>query len=278
MQNYYSILGVSENASAEEIKRAYRSLASKHHPDKGGDTAKFQEIQAAYDILIDPEKRSLYDRSKNNQFVHEFQFNSNDPFEHLRSMFGFPGGDFFNQNRAAQRKNRNLKIVITIDLSETLDELSKFVQLNRGNSLQTVKLDLPAGIQHGQIFKYSGLGDTSLPLPPGDLLVEVNVNPDNRFRIENFDLIADVKIPLFDAILGCEGLVTNLKGSNLSFTINPCTPPGTKYKLKGQGLRVPNSVLRGDLIAVISYDVPKYHPDQLALIKNLKETLDENRL
>ena len=255
MQDYYQTLGVNENASSDEIKKSYRTLASKHHPDKGGDTAKFQEIQAAYDILSDPKKRAEYDHQRNNPGVNEFIFTHGDPFEHLRSIFGFSGGDFF--NRTQQRKNRNLKISLILSLAETLEEISKFVEIVRGSQKQTVKLDLPPGVQHGQIFKYSGLGDNSLPLPPGDLLVEINITPDYRFRIDNFDIITHVKINCFDAILGCEALVPSIKGNDLTFNVAPGTNPGAKYKLKGQGLRVTNSNLRGDLIAIIDVDIPR---------------------
>jgi DnaJ-class molecular chaperone len=280
MPNYYEILGVNADADADTIKRAYRSLASKNHPDKGGDTARFQEIQIAYDTLSDPERRSQYDHQLTNPFNGmKFHFNPGnfdhaDPFEHFRSVFGF-GAEQFGRQRAQPRRNRSLRISIEVGLDETLTDQSKFIQINGDKN---IKIDIPKGVRSGQTFKYGGLGDRSNQnLPPGDLLVDVHVRPHPKFQVSNFDLITIVEIDCLDALTGCQTYITNLEGNQLQFNVSPGTTPGTKYKMKGQGLFVPNSSLRGDLIAVIQLTIKKLDSDQIKLVQQLKQQIHENR-
>ena len=130
MTDYYSTLGVDRNASLDDIKKAYRKLASKYHPDKGGDTAKFQEIQAAYDTLSDDNKRQQYDMERNGfgngvkfQF-HDFGGGHPDISEIFRN-FGFGTGGPFEFHRPQQRRNKDLRIEIPIDLASTLQEQTK---------------------------------------------------------------------------------------------------------------------------------------------------------
>lgn len=280
MANHYETLGIDSNADQDAVKRAYRSLASRNHPDKGGDTARFQEIQAAYDVLSDPERRRQYDHELSNPFpggqfhFHAGDFDHNDPFEHFRAMFGF-GAEQFGRQRAQQRRNRSLRISIEVDLRETLDNQTKFIQIN-GN--KNVQIDLPRGVRTGQTFKYSGLGDASNPnIPPGDLLIDVHVRDHPRFQISNFDLITVVEIDCLDALTGCTASIINLEGNQLQFTISPGTGSGNKYKMKGQGLAVPNSPIRGDLIAVVQLTVKKLDTHQIELVQQLKQRIHENR-
>ena len=280
MANYYEILGVNTDADADTIKRAYRSLASRNHPDKGGDTAKFQEIQAAYDVLSDPQRRQQYDHELTNPFpggqfhFHAGNFDHGDPFEHFRNMFGF-GSEQFGRQRSQPRRNRSLRISIEIDLVDTLVDQSKFIQINKDKN---VKIDLPRGVRSGQTFKYSGLGDASNPnLPPGDLLVDVHVRPHPSFQVTNFDLITVVEIDCLDALTGCQASIVNLQGNKLEFNIAPGTGAGAKYKMRGQGLAVPNSPVRGDLIAVVQVSVKKLDPAQIQLVQQLKQSLYENQ-
>lgn len=278
MENYYKILDVDENSTAEDIKKSYRSLASKHHPDKGGDTATFQKIQQAYSVLGDQEKRKEYDFLRNNQhsgfrFTGE-NFNSN--FDPFGEIFGFNPEHFFRQ-KTTQRKNRNIKITLTISLEETLDKIEKILELNFGNENKTVKIDLPRGVKSHSTFKYTGLGDrTLLHFPPGDLLVDVVIADNKKFQPMGNDLITTISIDCFDAMLGSVVKIEGLDGKELEFNINPGTQPGAKYKLKGQGLYVPGSSIRGDLLVVVELTVKKYNEKEINLIKTIKSKLDEN--
>lgn len=279
MSTYYEVLGVNEKATPEEIKKAFRVLASRHHPDKGGDTARFQQIQEAYAVLSDEQKRQQYDMQRQNPFS-GFQFhhqNFDQGFDPFSEIFGFGPEGFFRQ-RAEPRKNRSLRIQLIIDLADTLSPISKYIQLNSPQGSKNVKIDLPQGVRPGQTIKYPGLGDTSNPnLPAGDLLVEVQVRPDDRFQINNVDLYTAVLIDCLDAMIGCNAKIQGLDNRELEFSVLPGTQPGAKYKLKGQGLYVPNSPVRGDLYAVINLTVKKLDQPSIDLIRKVKEQINENR-
>jgi len=280
MENYYKILGVEENASQEDIKRSYRSLASKHHPDKGGNTAEFQKIQEAYSVLGNQEKKREYDFLRQHP-RREFKFNSKNfgaEFDPFGDIFGFNQEDFFRQ-RATQRKNRNIKISLTISLEETLDNIEKILELNINNETKTVKIDIPRGVRHQSTFKYSKLGDNTIShLPPGDLLVDVFIADHKKFQISGSDLVTTISLDCFDAILGTTVKIDGLDGKELEFNINPGTQLGTKYKLKGQGLYIPNSSIRGDLLVVVAdLIIKKYTDKETELIRTLQSQLNENR-
>lgn len=279
MSTFYEVLGVNEKASQDEIKKAFRSLASKHHPDKGGDTATFQKIQEAYATLSDEQKRQQYDMQRQNPFP-GFQFNHQhfqQGFDPFSEIFGFGPEGFFRQ-KAEPRRNRNLKIGMVIELADTLEPISKVIQINLPQGTKNVKIDLPRGVRSGQTFKYSGLGDTSISnLPAGDLLVEIHINPNERFQVNNVDLHTTVFVDCLDAMIGCSTKILGLDGRELEFSVLPGTQPGAKYKLRAQGLYLPNSSIRGDLYATINLTVKKLDPSGIDLIKKVKEQLNETR-
>jgi len=276
MKNYYQSLGIEENASMDEIKKAFRSLASRYHPDKGGDTAKFQEIQEAYSILGDENKKQQYDMERKNPFP-QFHFRSRNfdginPFEEI---FNFGSEDFFRQGN--RRKNKNIRIGITVSLEDTLAPIEKYIQIKTSSGLKNVRIDIPRGIRSQQTFKYSGLGDESNPnFSPGDLIVDVFISPNEKFQISGSDLITIIKIDCLDAITGCQTKIQGLDGKELEFNILPGTQPGAKYKLKGQGLFVANTSIRGDLFVVVNLTVKKLDQKGLELVLNLKSQLNEN--
>jgi curved DNA-binding protein len=145
--DYYNILGVDRSASQDDIKKAYRKLAAKHHPDRGGDTAKFQEISAAYDTLSDPNKRSQYD---NPQPQGGFQQYGGMPpgFEEMFRGFGnSPFGDIFGQRRQQPVRNRTLNLQTQITLEEAFKgkDLLANVQLPSGRD-QLLEVKIPAGV------------------------------------------------------------------------------------------------------------------------------------
>lgn len=279
MENYYDILGVKETADSDEIKRAYRAMASRHHPDKGGDTAVFQKVQQAYDVLGDQNKRAQYDHQRRHPHP-EFRWANNEhsseftPFEEMFN-FSFHPESFFRQ-RNHQRKNRNIKIQIILGLEETLSPVEKIIQIQHGSDIKNVKIDIPKGVRNQQSFKYSKLGDSSIAnLPPGDLLVDVTVAPHEKFQVSGNDLITTLTIDCFDAMTGMQAVIQGIEGNELEFNIYPGTTPGAKYKLKGQGLPVINSNVRGDLFVIINISIKKYNEQQMELIKKLKTQLSD---
>ena len=187
MTDYYQTLGVSEGASPDEIKRAYRSLANKHHPDKGGDQAKFKDISVAYENLSDPQKKAEYDNQRMFGGGQQFHFNTGSPFGGGFDPFGGQGpfGDIFAHMRGQQmRRNRDLNIQCTVSFLDSFNgkQLEANYRLPSGRN-QNVVINVPAGVTHGDTIRYSGLGDDSMPgAPRGNLNVTILVQPDPNYE------------------------------------------------------------------------------------------------
>lgn len=257
MSDYYSTLGVSKTANQEEIKRAYRKLAAQHHPDRGGDKEKFQEIQAAYDTLGDPEKKSQYDNPQP-QF-HFHQGGVPPGFEDIFSAFGgSPFGDFFGR-RTHRQRNRNLSLQTTIDLVDAFygKELLANITLPNGKE-QTLQIKIPAGIQDGTTLRLTGMGDDSISgIPRGDLHLTVNIAPHPIFRRQNDDLVRSININCVDAMLGKTLRVTTIDQKNLDVSISPGTQPGSILSLNGFGMpHIQDNRMRGRFLLEINVVVP----------------------
>ena len=203
MTDYYQTLGVSESASPEEIKKAYRSLANKHHPDKGGDQAKFKDISVAYDTLSDAQKKAEYDQQRMYGGGPEVRFTTGgfDPFGHMFGQGfpqGHPFGDIFGNMRGQMRRNRDLNIQCQISILDSY--LGKQLEANYkmpSGVTQTVVINVPPGISHGETIRYNGLGDDSVPgAPRGNLNVTIVVLPDANFRRAGDDMYTTLYLSL----------------------------------------------------------------------------------
>jgi DnaJ-class molecular chaperone len=279
--NYYEILGVGDKSSPDEIKRAYRKLASQHHPDKGGDKAKFQEIQQAYDTLSDPNKRQHYDMQRNgfgggDENVifrwHSGGVNHSNIDEIFRNFgFGF-GGDPFAQARQQQRRNKDLRIEIPLALVTTLEEQSKTISVQTTNGhRETVEVKIPKGVTNGTQIKYAGLGDNLFnSLPRGDLYVHFKVHPADGFIANGIDLYHRASVNCLLAVAGGDITVTGLDGKTFLLTVPAGTQPGMKFRLSEQGLYELNSTRRGDLYVEIALTVPQnLSAEQLEIARSL---------
>lgn len=256
--DFYQVLGVQETASQDEIKKAYRKLAAQHHPDKGGDTAKFQEIAQAYDTLGDEVKRGQYNAQRNGR--EEFHFTSGNINDIFNQMFGghHPFSNAFrNQSQHPHRKNRslNIKISITLNQSYTGTDLEASYQ-TPGGKKETVSIKVPPGIQSGQTIRYPELGDDSDPnLPRGDLNVVVTIAQCQNFARRGDDLIACVLISPIEAMIGCTKIIENLDGEEIKIIIRPGVQHGTEYLTRGLGFTNLRGY-KGNLITVIGIEVP----------------------
>ena len=277
---YYETLGVPETATADEIKRAYRKLASQHHPDKGGDTKKFQEIQTAYDTLGDDGKRRQYDMQQNGVGGQQFHFhtggmNNPDISEIFRS-FGFGGANPFEfHQRPQQRRNKDLRIEIPVPLVTTLEEQTKTVQVKTTNGENTtVEVKIPRGITNGTSIRYSGLGDNLFnTIPRGDLYVQINVHNADNFVVNGVDLYTTISVNCLLATVGGTVTVDSLDGKTFELTLPAGTQPGMKFRLAGQGLYVLNSTHRGDLYVELALTVPQnLLQEQLDLVRSILNT------
>ena len=241
MRDPYQILGVDKNASADDIKSAYRKLAKKHHPDLGGDQEKFKEISEAYETLSDPNKKAQFDFAGNFNFnQHSYRsgthFHFEDVFsnEDFMNIFaqaaGFPG---------ARRKprNNNIRIRMNVTLESILTEQVKTIDLNTGSSQKQVEIKIPAGIHDGAVITYRGMGQTTYAeQPPGDLMVEITVIPHERYSRVNEDLHSSITIDCFKATVGTSIEFVTIRGKTVKVTIPAGSQTGTVLRLPGEGL------------------------------------------
>jgi curved DNA-binding protein len=277
---HYATLGVSETANQEEIKRAYRKLASQHHPDKGGDTKRFQEIQTAYNTLSDANRRQQYDHERTNPGGVRFSFNGNPmggmppEMNDIFKNFGFNfnvGGDPF--GRPAQRRNRDIRIEIAIPLVETLEVQNKNVMITTSNGSSPMQVQIPRGVSDGTQIKYSELGDNLFnTLPRGDLYVIVRVIPQENMYVQNLDLYTKVSVNCLHAITGTEVAVKTVSGKELLLTIPAGTQPKTKFRVAQQGLYQINAEYRGDLYVELEVTIPQnLTADQVDTIRKISQ-------
>ena len=259
--NYYEILGVSETASQDEIKKAYKKLAMKHHPDRGGDEKTFQEISQAYDTIGDAAKRQQYDHERlHKPHIHirtgGFQ-DFNDIFGHAFNFGG--GGQWDPFSHMQRRKNKDLNISCTISFKDSFNgkQLEASYTLPSGKK-QTVAINVPPGVSHGQTIRYQGLGDDSIPnLPRGDLMVTVYVENDPLYQRRNDDVMFNLQITVFEAMMGCTKKVTTLDGHKLDLKIRPGTQHGAEFLCRGRGFNNASNGRLGDLIVHLTILIPE---------------------
>ena len=276
---YYDILGVGNSATADEIKRAYRKLASQHHPDKGGDKNKFQEIEQAYRTLSDDGKRQQYDMELNGfGGGREFRFHStgagHPDIDAIFRQFGF-GGDPFGGFRQQQRRNKDLRVEIPVPLASTLEEQTKTISVATTNGERTtVEVTIPRGVTSGTNIRYSGLGDNLFnTIPRGDLYVQFRVHNADNFIVNGIDLYTPLSVNCLLAITGGTSVVTGLDEKTFELVIPQGTQAGTRFRLTGQGLYQMNSTVRGDLYAEVVLTVPTdLSAEQLEIVRSLTNT------
>jgi curved DNA-binding protein len=276
---YYDILGVENKATADEIKRAYRKLASQHHPDKGGDKNKFQEIEQAYRTLSDDSKRQQYDMELNGfGGGREFHFHStgagHPDIDAIFRQFGF-GADPFSGFRQQQRRNKDLRVEIPVPLASTLEEQTKTISVATTNGERTtVEVTIPRGVTTGTNIRYSGLGDNLFnTIPRGDLYVQFRVHNADNFIVNGIDLYTPISVNCLLAITGGTSVVNGLDGKVFELAIPKGTQAGTRFRLNGHGLYQMNSGVRGDLYAEVVLTVPQDLSDeQLEIVRSLTNT------
>jgi len=302
-KDYYNILGVSKSASAEEIKKAYRKLALKYHPDhnKGdkGAESKFKDLSEAYAVLSDPEKKKQYDmfgaEGFQNRFSQEDIFRGFD-FGSIFSEFGFGGGGrsqnifsqmfggmggpgqrhyrtggFHGQNQAM--KGQDLLYELPLTLEELFETANKIISYQIDGRQETVSVKIPAGIPEGRKLRLRGKGQAG-PYggPAGDLYVKIRILDHPVFRRENDDLYLKQIISFSDAVLGTEVEVPTIDKKLLKLKIPPGTQNNAKFRLKGYGLPHMKGQGRGDAYVEISIEIPKkLTKKQKAIVESLKK-------
>lgn len=308
--DYYKTLGVSKEAKSDEIKKAYRKMALKYHPDKNGGNkeyeAKFKEISEAYAVLSDPEKRQQYDTygatGFHQRYSREDIFKGFDLNEILR-QFGFGtsgfstnafgngmgGGasahsynSFFTQNGggaggcggcAQPVKGQDLTYQLTISLEDVLSGADRQLTLSKNGKTENVSVKVPKGIEQGKKLRLKGKGgEAPVGGIPGDLFLKVQLQPHEFYQRRGDDLILKKRIQYSEACLGAKVEVESLDGKKFMLTVPPGTNGDSRLRIKGQGLPSGPIGDRGDLYVKIGVQVPKSLTDeQRELIESLKD-------
>lgn len=300
-KDFYTLLGVSRTASAEDIKKSYRKLALKYHPDKNpGDKAaeeKFKEISEAYDVLSDSKKREMYDTFGHAGAQQGFGGGAGGPFgggggfrrqqssgeggDPFQDIFGDMFGDIFGQARGgsaggarARRPQRGTDLRYTLNVSfeeaaTGTEKVISFVRQKSGKE-ESAKLsvNVPAGVKEGQRLKLSGEGDSASGGPAGDLYVIINVQEHSLFKRSESDVLLDLPIAYTDAILGTNIEVPTLTGKAM-IRIPPGTHSGQTFRLKGKGFPKIGGFGSGDMLVKILVDTPS------SLSSKQKELMEE---
>jgi DnaJ-class molecular chaperone len=278
--NYYEVLGVSKTANPNDIKSAYRKLASQHHPDKGGDTATFQNIQAAYEILGDVNKRANYDAELNNPFQGRRtpggDFGGfNDINEVFNGIFGNGGSRFNFGPRPNIRRNPDLNIRCRISLRDSYvgKEMEASYTLPSGRR-ENVVINIPPGIDNGSTIQYRGMGDDSNDAwPRGNLNCTVTVDNDPNFGRRGDDLTTMIEIDPIEAMIGCTKEIESITGKTMKIQVRPGITHGGEYAAHGLGFPNLQTNTRGHFIIVILIAVPEIKDQKIK--KKLEDIRNE---
>lgn len=290
-KDYYDILGLKKGASAEEVKKAYRKQALEWHPDRNktsGAEAKFKEINEAYEVLSDPEKRSAYDQFGHAAFQPGGGFGAGTgpfggqtrtyqqgPFSYTYTTYGggeeMPEGMGFDFSGfsdpfeifaqffggaspfGGSREARIPRYGITLTFMEAVKGVEKEVEIPK---IGRRKIKIPAGVDDGSRIRFN------------DFYLSIEVKPDKIFRRDNYDVYVEKEITLSQAILGAIISVPTIDG-DLSLRVRPGTQPNTTVRLKGRGIPVPNSRQKGDQYVRLIVKIPE------KLSRRQKEILEE---
>lgn len=274
----YEVLGINKSATIKEIKKAYKKLAMKYHPDRNPDNPvaqeKFREVKSSYEILSDEEKRQEYDDFG-------FQaFDENRPRGFNRSSDGFGDmfGDMFNQQRQQRRyqpqpeKGSDIILQLELSLADVIKGCSQEVKLP--NNPLPLTVAIPAGINHGQRVRITGKGNPgTLGAPRGDLYIEVDLLEDDLFKREGNDLYCLVETSFPTAALGGTQKAPTFDGF-INIKIPQGTQAGRKFRIKGKGITSMKGDSVGDLIYEVKITTPTTLTDkQHQLLTELAELL-----
>lgn len=254
--DHYTTLGVSQSASQEDIKRAYRTLAKQNHPDNGGDAEDFKRINQAYSIIGDAAKRKSYDQGTAKNTSTNYNFDTDNMHDFFRDIFGASAG--FHHSQYTQPKNKDLRITLNVTLDSILKPQRKTVHLKTGRSDKTVEVDIPAGVNNGATIRYRGYGqDVLTRAPNGDLVVTIRVHTVKGFDRDGNNLHSKLTVDAVDAMLGTTAEFKNIDGNKVLVKLPVGVQPGQQLRLSGKGLPATQYNTVGDLILTVHISINK---------------------
>ncbi len=241
---HYKILGVNPGATEEEVKKAYRKLASTHHPDKGGDTKKFQEIQAAYEAIVAE--------------MHQPKGFGHHP--DLNDLFGMGrrAGNFDFHFEAASVRNPDVNLSVPCTLEEAHNGFTKTIEFSLPEGIdKNLTVKFPPGSTKEIKIRYAGEGTSmTQSRPPGDIYVTLNIQEHPVWHQRNGELYAGIKISVWEAMLGKSIEITDISGTLLEVAVPPGTQHGGQIRLRNRGFNVRGSNRRGNAYIVIAVEIP----------------------
>jgi curved DNA-binding protein len=276
-RDFYEVLGVPRGSSQDEIRKAYKKLARKLHPDVKPDDPdaqkKFSEITEAYEVLGDEEKRKKYD-----QFGHSFNQAGGNPFQGfqgaggfdlddiLGGMFGGGGSPFGGGGRRGAgraQKGQDARAEITVPFTVAAEGGEHSLSLQSGSKTERITVKIPAGIEEGQTIRLAGQGNPGIGgAASGDLLVTIHVAPHPWFRREGTNILVDVPVTPSEAALGGKVDVPTLSDGVVVMNVPPGTSSGTRMRLRGKGVKSSKGAAPGDQFVVLKIVIPKDLSDE----------------
>jgi DnaJ-class molecular chaperone len=246
--DHYVTLGVAKNATPDDIKKAYRKLASKHHPDKGGDTATFQKIEEAYRILSDPQQRQQYDNPMPQSFGQNFNFNGGpDIFQDFMSQM------FKQQHQQHQHRQRQkpvFRTTVTVTLEQSYKGEEQVIRLQTPTLTHAANIQTPKGVHNGDQVKFDNI------IQEASLIVEFKIIPHLKYDRNGNDLLSNHPISILDLITGTSFEFTTLSGKTFEVTVKPKTQPFMQLKIAGQGMPIHGTNQFGDQIILLKPYIP----------------------
>ena len=279
-KSLYETLGVSENASGDEIKKSYRKLARKYHPDVNKDESaidKFKEINAAYEVLSDKKKKDEYDMYGDQMFggqnFHDFAQNRGgnvDLDDLLKNIFGGGGGGGFGGGGFGGGSGMDLDQKTTIIIPFTVSVLGGKHHVSISSDSFDIKI--PAGIKNGETLRVRGKGHAGMG-QKGDLLIKVEVSVSPTFTREGNDLSTSMDVPLTEALFGGKVLVKTGIHDDIILRVPQNTKNGQRFRVKGKGVVDRKTALQGNLYLTANITLPDVHDLDDELKEMLKEKL-----
>jgi len=292
-KDYYAVLGIDRNATQDDVRKAYRNLAKKYHPDVNkspGSEERYKEINEAYEVLKDPDKRQRYDTLGNQwregqtftpppEWGHGGTFRmdfgeggGSDFSEFFKTIFGGFGGvqggaeDFFFRGAPRRRKGEDIEVQMELTLSDVICRDSKTISLERyeigadGRRIprtQTLTINFPQGITDGSRIRLPGKGGQGMGEGPnGDLYITIKLRKDPHFQVDQYDLTTVMRVSPWEAALGTSLSVKTLQGV-VSMKLPAGTQSGQRLRLRGKGLPRRKGAQPGNLYVIVEIAVPK---------------------